>query len=150
MANDAISHTIRVGLLGCGNVGGALVPLIQQQADVIEARTGLRLVLTRVAVRNMSRDRGISFDDGTAARFISQGITEWSGSYSRYIDSAASPWSETPGTTGSATLTALSGATYAGTILVTGVSTSVSKTGGAIVQNVTFQGDSTLTIASPS
>ena len=91
-----------------------------------------------------------SFDDGTAARFISQGITEWSGSYSRYIDSAASPWSEAPGTTGSATLTALSAATYAGTIIVTGVSTSVAKTGGAIVQNVTFQGDSTLTIASPS
>lgn len=60
--------TVRIGLLGCGNVGGALVPLVQQQADAIEARTGIRLAITRVAVRNMSRDRGVLFADGVLTR----------------------------------------------------------------------------------
>ena len=68
MANDVTSRTIRVGLLGCGNVGGALVPLIEQQADMIEARTGLRIEVTRIAVRNVSRDRGLSFADGVLTR----------------------------------------------------------------------------------
>jgi homoserine dehydrogenase len=68
VANDMNSRTIRVGLLGCGNVGGALVPLIAQQADMIEARTGLRLEVVRVAVRNMSRDRGLTFDEGVLTR----------------------------------------------------------------------------------
>ena len=66
MVNDR--RTIRIGLLGCGNVGGALVPLIERQADVIEARTGLRLEVTRVAVRNMSRDRGVALADGVLTR----------------------------------------------------------------------------------
>jgi homoserine dehydrogenase len=61
-------RTIRIGLLGCGNVGSALVPLVARQADTIEARTGLRLEITRVAVRNMSKDRGLSLADGVLTR----------------------------------------------------------------------------------
>ena len=57
-------RTIRIGLLGCGNVGAALVPLLTRQADAIEARTGLRLDVTRVAVRDVSRDRGVTLPDG--------------------------------------------------------------------------------------
>ena len=68
MANDGASRTIRIGLLGCGNVGGALVPLVEQQAATIEARTGVRLEIARVAVRNVSRDRGIEFADGVLTR----------------------------------------------------------------------------------
>ena len=68
MANDTPTPLVRIGLLGCGNVGGALVPLIEQQADMIEARTGLRLEITRVAVRNMSRDRGVRLADGVLTR----------------------------------------------------------------------------------
>ena len=62
------SRTIRIGLLGCGNVGGALVPLIEQQHDDIEARTGLSLEITRVAVRNLARDRGVTLADGVLTR----------------------------------------------------------------------------------
>src|SRR5690606_33935862 len=68
VANDGASRTIRIGLLGCGNVGGALVPLVEQQAATIEARTGVRLEIARVAVRNVSRDRGIAFADGVLTR----------------------------------------------------------------------------------
>ena len=50
---------VRVGLLGCGTVGSALIQLVQEQADGIEARTGMRLEIARVAVRNASKDRGV-------------------------------------------------------------------------------------------
>jgi homoserine dehydrogenase len=53
---------VRIGLLGCGTVGAALVELIADEADDIAARTGLRLVVTRVAVRDLTRDRGLPLD----------------------------------------------------------------------------------------
>src|SRR3954452_14018160 len=51
--------TIRVGLLGCGNVGGALVELVGEQRDAIAERTGLRLDVARVAVRNTAKQRAV-------------------------------------------------------------------------------------------
>ena len=48
---------VRVGLLGCGTVGSALISLLQRQREVIAARTGLQLEVTRVAVRDLSRPR---------------------------------------------------------------------------------------------
>jgi homoserine dehydrogenase len=61
-------RTIRIGLLGCGNVGAAFVPLVESQAAAIEARTGIRLEIARIAVRNLSRDRGITLADGVLTR----------------------------------------------------------------------------------
>jgi homoserine dehydrogenase len=66
VANDP--RTIRIGLLGCGNVGAAFVPLVARQAPAIEARTGLRLEIARIAVRNLSRDRGITLPEGLLTR----------------------------------------------------------------------------------
>ncbi|MDQ3384851.1 MAG: homoserine dehydrogenase [Actinomycetota bacterium] len=51
--------SIRIGLLGCGNVGAALVTLIAAHGDTIERRTGLRLQVDRVAVRNLGKDRPV-------------------------------------------------------------------------------------------
>lgn len=48
---------IGVGLLGCGTVGGALVSLLTAEADVIAARTGMRLEVRRVAVRDVAGAR---------------------------------------------------------------------------------------------
>lgn len=55
-------------MLGCGNVGASLVQLIDEQADAIEQRTGLRLEITRVAVRNLSRERDVDLPDGVLTR----------------------------------------------------------------------------------
>src|SRR5215213_4850395 len=55
---------VRVGLLGCGNVGAALVSQIQTRVDAIEARTGLRLEIASVAVRNLYRERPVHLPDG--------------------------------------------------------------------------------------
>ena len=60
----AVTSPVRVGVLGCGNVGAALVGLLTNEADAIEARTGLRLEVTRVAVRNVSKERAVHLADG--------------------------------------------------------------------------------------
>jgi homoserine dehydrogenase len=52
-------HATRVGLLGCGTVGAALVELIADHRDDVAARTGVRLELARVAVRDPSRRRPV-------------------------------------------------------------------------------------------
>jgi len=49
---------IRLGLLGCGTVGASLLELIAAEADDIEARTGLRLEVTRIVVRDTAKARG--------------------------------------------------------------------------------------------
>jgi len=52
--------TVRIGLLGCGNVGGALVAILQRDATSIAARTGVRLEITRVAVRSVAKERSVA------------------------------------------------------------------------------------------
>lgn len=54
------SASVRVGILGCGNVGAALVQLIAENQGAIEARTGLRLEVARVAVRNLAKERSVA------------------------------------------------------------------------------------------
>jgi homoserine dehydrogenase len=56
---------LRVGLLGCGNVGGALVRLLIDDADRIATRTGLRLDIGAVAVRSVARERDVPVPAGT-------------------------------------------------------------------------------------
>src|SRR4051812_24241470 len=55
---------VRIGVLGCGNVGAGLVHLLTADADAIEVRTGVRLLLTRVAVRNTAKQRDVELPDG--------------------------------------------------------------------------------------
>jgi homoserine dehydrogenase len=50
---------VRVGVLGCGNVGAPLVDLIATQQATIAARTGLALEVTRIAVRDLTKPRPI-------------------------------------------------------------------------------------------
>jgi homoserine dehydrogenase len=59
-----MAQTLQVGLLGCGNVGGALVHLLVHDGDRIAARTGLQLELNAVAVRSMSRERAAPVPSG--------------------------------------------------------------------------------------
>ncbi len=60
--------TVQVGLLGAGTVGGALVTLLRERREAVTARTGIELVLSRVAVTDLTKDRpgidpGILTDD---------------------------------------------------------------------------------------
>jgi homoserine dehydrogenase len=59
-----MAETVRVGLLGCGTVGGSLVELLAHQGDEIASRTGVRLEVTRVAVRDVTRARSVELPPG--------------------------------------------------------------------------------------
>jgi homoserine dehydrogenase len=61
-----IGGTLRVGLLGCGNVGAAVVRLLDAHAEDIARRAGCRLEVARVAVRDPSRVRDVPLE---ASRF---------------------------------------------------------------------------------
>jgi homoserine dehydrogenase len=58
------SAPIRIGLLGCGNVGAALVQLLADEADALAERTNLRFEVARVAVRNVARERAVELPEG--------------------------------------------------------------------------------------
>ncbi|CAB4727892.1 unannotated protein [freshwater metagenome] len=59
-----MANTVNIGVLGCGNVGAALVELLRLRADEIEQRTGLRLQVAKVAVRSTSKERGVELASG--------------------------------------------------------------------------------------
>lgn len=57
-----MDRVIRIGMLGCGTVGGGVATILAREAEDIAARAGARLELTRVAVRDLERDRGLPVD----------------------------------------------------------------------------------------
>ncbi|MFP3900286.1 MAG: homoserine dehydrogenase [Acidimicrobiia bacterium] len=67
---------VRVGLLGCGNVGAALVELMRARADGISARTGLRLEVARVAVRSTAKDRHVELPPGVLTHDAAEVVTD--------------------------------------------------------------------------
>ena len=60
-----MNRVLRIGLLGCGTVGSGVVSLLQQGNDDIAARTGAQLSITRVAVRDTARERGVDLPAGS-------------------------------------------------------------------------------------
>ena len=48
---------IKIGMLGCGVVGGAVAQQLLQNAADLEARTGAKLELIKVAVRDLNKER---------------------------------------------------------------------------------------------
>jgi homoserine dehydrogenase len=55
-------RVLRVGLLGCGNVGASVVRLLHDRADDIALRADCRLRVTRIAVRDPERTREVPID----------------------------------------------------------------------------------------
>jgi homoserine dehydrogenase len=54
-----VADRLRVGVLGCGNVGAALCRLVVDHADIIRARAGTALEIAAVAVRDVAKPRDI-------------------------------------------------------------------------------------------
>jgi homoserine dehydrogenase len=52
------AHVVRIGVIGHGTVGAAFVKLVKQQSDTVAARSGVRLEIARVAVRNTAAHAG--------------------------------------------------------------------------------------------
>src|SRR6478609_302321 len=59
---DTVPRTVRVALAGCGVVGGGLVRLLHESAPAIAARFGVQFDLTRVLVRDVTRERNLPLD----------------------------------------------------------------------------------------
>ena len=57
-----MTETVRVGLLGCGVVGGSLIGLLDARGEDIESRTGMRLEVGPVAVRSLDKPRPVDLD----------------------------------------------------------------------------------------
>jgi homoserine dehydrogenase len=57
-------NAVCIGLLGCGHVGGALVQLLSNNADLIKARTGAVIEIKRIAVHNLSKERDVDVAPG--------------------------------------------------------------------------------------
>jgi len=54
---------VRIGLLGCGTVGGGFVQLVDRERERIRARFGLDLEIGRILVRDVDKERpGVSRD----------------------------------------------------------------------------------------
>lgn len=51
--------SLRIGLLGCGNVGAAVVRMLHDHAADIERRAGLPVEVARIAVRDPARARDV-------------------------------------------------------------------------------------------
>src|ERR1700758_656919 len=54
-----MADTVRIGLLGCGAVGAAVARMVHDHGDDIALRSGFRLEVARVAVRDLARDRAV-------------------------------------------------------------------------------------------
>ncbi|HYH76652.1 MAG TPA: homoserine dehydrogenase, partial [Arthrobacter sp.] len=52
-------RTLKVALLGCGNVGAQVARILIEDADALAARTGARLQLNGIAVRNLNSKRDV-------------------------------------------------------------------------------------------
>jgi homoserine dehydrogenase len=71
-----MTSSLRVGLLGCGNVGAALVRVLDTNADLISARAGVRIEVARVAVHNLAKERDVEFAAGVLTNDADAVVTD--------------------------------------------------------------------------
>lgn len=58
----ASERTVRLGLLGCGTVGGALARLLADHEEDVTQRAGARIEIGLVAVRDLTKERDLPID----------------------------------------------------------------------------------------
>ncbi|MCB0959803.1 MAG: homoserine dehydrogenase, partial [Acidimicrobiales bacterium] len=70
------TNVVKVGVLGCGNVGAALVALVQERGDEVAARTGTTLEVAKVAVRSLARKRPVHLDESILTREAAEVVAD--------------------------------------------------------------------------
>jgi len=50
---------VKVGILGVGTVGASVANILKNNADIIEARAGKKIIVQSGVVKNLSKDRGV-------------------------------------------------------------------------------------------
>jgi homoserine dehydrogenase len=67
-----MTRPLSIGIAGLGTVGGGVLTMLRQNADLIAARAGRPIAVTAVSARDRDRDRGVSltglrwYDDAVA------------------------------------------------------------------------------------
>jgi len=65
-----MTRPLSIGIAGLGTVGGGVLRLLRENADIVAARAGRPLAVTAVSARDRSRDRGVGglhwYDDPVA------------------------------------------------------------------------------------
>jgi homoserine dehydrogenase len=51
---------IKIGILGVGTVGTSVAKILEENADIIEARAGKKILVKSGVVKNLNKDRGLS------------------------------------------------------------------------------------------
>ncbi len=51
---------VKIGILGVGTVGASVAKILEENADIIEARAGKKILVKSGVVKNLSKDRGVS------------------------------------------------------------------------------------------
>ncbi len=51
---------VKIGILGVGTVGASVAKILEENADIIEARAGKKIVVKSGVVKNLGKDRGVS------------------------------------------------------------------------------------------
>ena len=51
---------LKVGIIGVGTVGASVANILEENKDIITARSGLDIVVTKGVVNNLSKDRGVN------------------------------------------------------------------------------------------
>ncbi|NSX54615.1 homoserine dehydrogenase [Parasulfitobacter algicola] len=55
-----MNHPLRLGIAGLGTVGVGVVKIIRKHAQLLEQRTGRKIVISAVSARTRDKDRGVS------------------------------------------------------------------------------------------
>src|ERR1700734_1943049 len=58
--SPAPQHPLSVAVAGLGTVGGGVLKLLRDNADIVAARAGRPIAVTAVSARDRTRDRGVS------------------------------------------------------------------------------------------
>src|SRR2546430_3321799 len=59
-----MKQRISVGMIGLGTVGSGALRILQENADLIRHRVGVPIEVTKIAVRDLKRDRGLKLPHG--------------------------------------------------------------------------------------
>jgi len=51
---------VKIGILGVGTVGASVANILEDNADILEARSGKKIVVKHGVVKNMGKDRGVN------------------------------------------------------------------------------------------
>lgn len=61
---QSMKQKITVGMIGLGTVGSGALRILQENAELIRHRVGVPIEVTKIAVRDLKRDRGLKLSQG--------------------------------------------------------------------------------------